>query len=131
MTRPKSARTGKKPGNAPGQNWREGVYKFDDVKKAEYLRLLREGGRRHQSARQVGVTPMTVINHQAADPEFKRACEMAEMEALDEVESAIHMAAASGNVTACIFILQNRDPDRWKDMRFTEVKGKVEVDWQE
>lgn len=104
-------------GNKPGVTWRDGVYKFDDTKKAAYLELLRQGGRRHSSARAVGVTPQTVINHRESDPAFSDACDKAEMESDDDVESALRMAAVSGNVTAALAWLYSRRPERWKDMR--------------
>ena len=34
-----------------------------------------------------------------------------------EVENALYKTALSGNVTAQMFWLQNRKPDRWRDMR--------------
>lgn len=127
-----SAPKNKKIGNDPGENWREGVYKFDDIKKRAYLDLLRAGGRRHASARLVGVSPQTVINHMHQNPEFAEEVSRAEIEADDEIEDALRMAAISGNVTAALAWLYSRRPERWRDERHTEVKGKVEIehDWK-
>lgn len=92
-------------------------YKFTDKKKKEYLDLLRDGGRRHASARSVGISPWTAVNHMNEDEEFRNEVELAEMEANERVEDALFMAAESGNVTAIQVWLYNRAPDRWTDKR--------------
>jgi len=92
-------------------------YKFTDKKKKEYLDLLRDGGRRHASARSVGISPWTAVNHMNEDGEFRNEVELAEMEANERVEDALFMAAESGNVTAIQVWLYNRAPDRWTDKR--------------
>ena len=43
------------------------------------------------------------------------------------VEDALFANAAKGNVTAQIFFLQNRAPDRWQDKRHFEHDGKIEI----
>ena len=117
------ARNKREPqGNAPGTNWRTESYKFDDIKKAAYLELLRAGGRRHSSARAVGISPQTIINHRESDPDFRAACDKAEMEADDEVEDGLRMAAISGNVTAALAWLYSRQPQRWSDMRKQQIE---------
>src|SRR3990167_9737521 len=103
------------------------AYKFNAQRKGAYLELLRQGGRRHASARQVGVTPVTVWHHMKIDPEFEKAVHVAEMEADDEVEDALRMAAVSGNVTATLAWLYSRRPERWRDMRSI----KHELSWRE
>lgn len=102
-----------------------GIVKFDDKKKQAYLDLLQQGGRRHASARAVGITPQTVVNHMHADPTFAEAVSLAEMEADDEVEDALRTAAISGNVTAALAWLYSRRPERWQDMR--HIKHSLET----
>lgn len=115
MSRPKTIGVKDAPPNK--------VLKFDARKKEEYLELLRAGGRRHASARAIRIDPGTVVNHRREDPDFDAACELAEMEADDEVEDALRMAAISGNVTAALAWLYSRRPERWKDERRHEVSG--------
>lgn len=103
-----------------GVHWR-----FSEPKRERYLELLREGGRRHQSARDVGVQPSTVARFAREHPEFALAIDEAEMEANQIVEDALFQAATSGNVVACQVWLYNRDPDRWMDMRRIGVNAQV------
>jgi len=81
------------------------------------LELLREGSRRGTAAHAVGVTRQTVSEHKKRDPEFAALADDAEMDANEEVEDALYMAATSGNVVAAQVWLYNRWPDRWKDKR--------------
>ena len=90
-------------------------YKFTEERKGAYLDLLRQGGRRHASARAVGISPWTVVNRMNDDPKFAVAVEKAEMEANEVVENALYAAALSGNVVAIQVWLYNRTPERWKD----------------
>ena len=101
--------------------------KFDSNKKAAYIALLEAGGRRHVSARAVGVTPQTVVNHMHSDPAFAEAVSLSEMEADDGVEDALRMAAISGNVTAALAWLYSRRPERWQDMRRVKVDASAEL----
>lgn len=97
-------------------------YKFTDEKKAEYIRLLSEGGRRHASAKAVGVTPPTVNAHMKDSPDFAMAVANAEIEANEIVENALFTQATKGNVTAIQVWLYNRANDRWVDKRHSEQK---------
>lgn len=97
------------------------VEKFDAEKKAQYVTLLRDGGRRMASARAVGVDPRTVEKHMHKYPDFAVEVSRAEMEANQQVESALYRAALAGNVTACQVWLYNRDSERWKDQRNVKV----------
>jgi hypothetical protein len=91
--------------------------RFTTLKKAEYLQKLRAGFRRGTAATAVGVTRWTVNEAKKGDQRFAAACVAAEAEGCELVEDALVMAARSGNVTAMIFYLTNRAPDRWQDRR--------------
>jgi hypothetical protein len=97
--------------------------KFDAIKKEEYLNLLRNGGRRHVSARTVGIDPTTVLDHMNKYPEFADSVSRAEMEANEMVEDALYQAAVAGHVTACQVWLYNRIPQNWADKRNIKVQG--------
>ena len=46
------------------------------------------------------------------------------------VEDALYKAAVEGNVTAQIFWLKNRAPDRWRDRYEQNVAGDIKVKFQ-
>ena len=108
-----------------------GVYKFDDIKRAAYLDALREGCGKAQAAAKVGVHRSTVHNHRTRDPEFADEESRAELEAVGEVESALFMAAISGNPTAMQVFLYNRAPDQWADKRQAQIRHSGQIDSKE
>jgi hypothetical protein len=122
---PSQEKPKRKRGNRPGENQRAGLYKFDTKKKAAYLKLLEAGGRRHASARSIKIHPSTVALHMKSDPEFANQVFWAEMEADDEVEDALRMAAISGNVTAAFGWLYSRRPERWSDTRHVKFDSEA------
>ena len=71
--------------------------KFDRAKKDEYLGLLREGIRRGQAARQVGVDRVTVQRHMQRYPTFAEEVSQAEMLANEEVENALYPESTEGH----------------------------------
>lgn len=105
----------------------ERAYKFTTRKRQEYLKLLSEGSRRVAAAEAVGVKRQTVSNHIAADPEFAAAVDEAEMAANQIVEYGLFQSAQAGNVSACVFWLTNRDPDRWQDRRNLGINGSLNL----
>lgn len=54
-------------------------------------------------------------------PEFSEALKKGKSKGLLEVTSAQFRSATSGNVTAQIFYLKNRDPENWRDRH--EISG--------
>ena len=44
-----------------------------------------------------------------------------------EVENALHKSALEGNVTAQIFWLKNRKPDKWRDKQDIKIDGESKV----
>ncbi len=113
-------------------------YKFDEVKREEYLKLLRLGEPRFIAAGKVGLDSKTPDRYGKRYPMFAEAVSRAEMEGSNHrntsVENALYEAATSGNVTAIQVWLYNRSPDRWADRRNISLTGKeggpvqVEVD---
>lgn len=109
---------------------KRGPYKFTDEVRDEYLDQLRNGSRRMTAARNIGLDPSTPRNYAREHPEFADQVRESELESYEQVEDALFMAASSGNVTACIFYLTNRQPDRWQDRRVpkVEMSGSVKVE---
>lgn len=108
-----------KPGKA-GEVHRN---KFDNIKKDEYLALLREGHTRGLAASLVGVHRATVSIHMKKDRRFAKAVSEAESDAVGKIENALFEAAKSGNVTAIQVYLYNRDSERWSDRRSIRLGG--------
>ncbi len=61
------------------------------------------------------------------DLEFAALVEAAEMPVHEAVESALLKSAISGNVTAQIFYLCNRQPDRWTHVNQVHVDNRTQV----
>lgn len=56
-------------------------------------------------------------------PEVEEAIEFVLESRIAIVEDALYKRAVEGNVTAQIFWLCNRAPDRWKNIQHVEAKG--------
>lgn len=97
-------------------------YKFDDLKKAMYLNLIRQGVRRIRAAEYVGVSYATVQEHFLRFPEFLEAVSEAEMFRVDMVEEALYETAIAGNVVAQQVVLFNRRPEEWADQRMMRAR---------
>ena len=125
-----------KPNHNNNRNSKEDIkpYKFDAIKKKNYLEHISNGHTRAHAATLVGVHRSTVVDHMRVNKEFADAVSDAEGDALGKVVNALHEAAVSGNVTAIQVFLYNRDPVNWKDKRNIQLGGldggpvKVEVD---
>jgi hypothetical protein len=91
-------------------------YKFNEKTREDFLSLLRCGNSRKSALDAVGITRHTLRNHMLADSDFAKAVEDAETDAVDMVEDALFDKCSRGNVTAIIFFLANRRPDRWQNV---------------
>lgn len=96
---------------------------FSKRKQKAYLELLSKGNRRMAAARAIGMDPRTVRRHAAKYSAFRDARDDAEMGALEMVEDTIYRRAQEGHVGAGIFILCNRDPKKWRDVKAIEMSG--------
>tara|TARA_R110002020_G_scaffold323100_6_gene538880 strand:+ start:1307 stop:1801 length:495 start_codon:yes stop_codon:yes gene_type:complete len=94
-----------------------GVRAFRGDKRKEYLQHLRNGMGRKQAARASGVGIRTVQRYVNQNPDWESERDEAESEAIELVENALFNTAVEGNVSAGIFFLTNRSPDRWTDKR--------------
>jgi len=92
-------------------------YRFGPKRRTAYLEHLAQGMSRAEAAEAVGVSRRTAQRAATAEPDFAAAIDDAEMAATGLVESALVLAAVSGNVVASRFWLCNRRPDRWRDER--------------
>ena len=90
---------------------------FTPDKQAEYLSHLAGNIRPSKAAELVNVNYQTVREYRKKDPAFVAAEAEAEAQGTEAVEDALYNLAVGGHMTAIMFVLQNRQPDRWKDMR--------------
>ena len=102
-------------------------YKFDEVKRDAYLKLLEAGEPRGLAANKVGLDSRTPVRYQDKDAAFARAVSEAEITGASyrdsNVVNSLYEAAQSGNVTAIQVWLYNRRPGDWKDKRNVAVTG--------
>ena len=66
-------------------------------------------------AAKMGVSVSTVYDWMNKNPEIAAAIKKGRDKSIDMVENALFKSAISGNVTAMIFYLKNRAPERYKD----------------
>ena len=102
-------------------------YKFTAPRKAIMLKLISEGKTRSAAMESLGLVRQTLTMAMKRDPEFAALVEAAEMPVHEAVESALLKSALSGNVTAQIFYLCNRQPERWQHVNQVRVDTKIDV----
>lgn len=66
-------------------------------------------------AAMMGVCVTTVYDWMNKNPEIAAAIKKGRDKSIDMVENALFNSAINGNVTAMIFYLKNRAPERYKD----------------
>lgn len=92
------------------------IRKLDKYKKEQFIQLLKMGNTLTMAAKGIGVAPDTVLDERKRDKRFDERVKDARYNyQVTLVEDALYTAAMGGNVTAQIFFLKNRAPDRWGD----------------
>lgn len=81
----------------------------------QFLMSLRDGKRRHSTARKLGVSPSLVAKFLELNPAFARAVQMAEEEYIELVETALYDAALNKEPWAVKEVLTKRNAKRWGD----------------
>ena len=66
-------------------------------------------------AAKIGISVTTVYDWMNKNPEIAAAIKKGRDKSIDMVENALFKSAINGNVTAMIFYLKNRAPERYKD----------------
>ena len=85
----------------------------------------RDGLIDEQIAEKIGINPATLYDWKKKYPEISEALKRGK-EVIDyEVENALLLKALCGDVTAQIFWLKNRRPDKWRD-KPAEPSGDIE-----
>jgi len=98
-------------------------------KEQAMLKSLAMGASRTAAHKAAGVSHSTLYNWLKDSPEFKAAVEEAEGRAIQSVAHGLYMTAitpgVTGQVTACIFFLKNKDPENWRDVYDQRHSGTV------
>ena len=89
-----------------------------------FIASLRRGSSIPEAASAVGVRRDTPHKLMKRDPKFAAKVELAELSAIRTVVNALWKKAKSGNVTAAIFFLCDRDRERWQHVNRVELTGK-------
>lgn len=99
-----------------------------DYKKVESLAA--QGLTKKQIAYCLGIGESTLYDKQKSDPEFLEAIKRGQAKGIGTVTNALFQSAKGGNITAQIFYLKNRQPDKWRDRRDHDhnVKGNITIE---
>ncbi len=93
------------------------------------ISLIRNGMGVVQAAKELMVSPSSIVHYSRAHPEFHAILAEARMAAIrlknENVEDALYQKAIDGDVSAVKFWLTNRSPSRWTDRRHIAYQGKV------
>ncbi|MDD5747899.1 MAG: hypothetical protein PHP64_02425 [Actinomycetota bacterium] len=96
-------------------------------------KAIENGCTKESACAKVGITPQTLCNWtnwgregREGYIEFFEAIKKAEEKAIAYYERQLKKCAEEGSITAIIFFLQNRAPERWKDKRAVEHSGRIE-----
>lgn len=86
----------------------------------------RDGLTDEQIARNMGINPATLYEWKRKYPKIAESLKRSKDVADRQVENALFKNAISGNITAQIFWLKNRKPDKWRDKQ--EYEDKTAID---
>lgn len=74
-----------------------------------------------QVAKEIGITRKTLYNWRKKSKTIENAVNIGKASVDQKVENALLQSALSGNVTAMIFWLKNRKPNKWRERQTQEV----------
>ena len=96
-----------------------GKSKFEEIK--EKFPLIegwaKDGLTDEQISRNLGISKVTFYKYKASCSELNELLKKSKEVVDYEVENALYKSAIDGNVSAMIFWLKNRRPDKWRDKR--------------
>jgi hypothetical protein len=95
------------------------------IDKAHYL--ASRGLTEKQIATSIGCCQDTLIEKKKQYSELSEAIKKGKMNGIADITNALYEKAMSGNVTAMIFFLKNRDPENWKDKQEIDQTNKITV----
>lgn len=74
-----------------------------------------------QVAKEIGITRKTLYNWRKKSKTIENAVNIGKASVDQKVENALLQSALSGNVTAMIFWLKNRKPDKWRERQTQDI----------
>ena len=96
-----------------------GKSKFEEIK--EKFPLIegwaKDGLTDEQISKNLGISKVTFYKYKASCSELSELLKKSKEVVDYEVENALYKSAIGGNVSAMIFWLKNRRPDKWRDKR--------------
>lgn len=96
-----------------------GKSKFEEIK--EKFPLIegwaKDGLTDEQISKNLGISKVTFYKYKASCSELNELLKKSKEVVDYEVENALYKSAIGGNVSAMIFWLKNRRPDKWKDKK--------------
>lgn len=96
-----------------------GKSKFEEIK--EKFPLIegwaKDGLTDEQISKNLGISKVTFYKYKASCSELNELLKRSKEVVDYEVENALYKSAMSGNVSAMIFWLKNRRPDKWRDRK--------------
>jgi len=100
--------------------------KLTNRKKEQFLFLLAAGNTIVSICEALEIDPSTYRKERGVDKDFADNVDDVKTYRCTLVEDALYGTAMAGNVTAQIFFLCNRAPDKWQNVN--KVQAKVEAD---
>lgn len=104
---------------------RPSAYRSDYAEQARKLCEVFPATNQHL-AKFFKVSTVTICEWKNKHPEFLNAVGAGKENRDMHVENALYLKAISGDVSACMFWLKNRQPDKWRDRR--EFSGTIKTD---
>ncbi len=103
--------------------------KYEEWLEPDSLLLIsawaRDGLTDDQIANNMGISRSTLSEWKRKFPDISDALKKSKAVVDIEVENALYQAALDGNMTAIIFWLKNRKPEKWRDRQQVEMSGEV------
>lgn len=96
-----------------------------DLNKVEALAAL--GDTQEEIARSLGISSRTFDNRKRESAEFADAIKRGREKGITQIENVLFKAAREGNMTACIFYLKNRCPERWSERSHVDLSSSQPV----
>lgn len=116
-------RTGNKSPQSPPKKPRKRPTVVTAADKRRYCEALAVGLSHKAAAEAAGHPREVFARHRQADEDFAIACLNAYEAGTDTIEDLLRKSCLDGNVTAQIFALKNRRPDRWRDRHEVKHEG--------
>ena len=85
--------------------------------------VAEKGGTDKEIAESLGVSPRTFARWKETYPDLWRTLKESKDIADDLMEDSLYELGLAGNVTAQIFWLKNRRPERWRDVQRIDVNA--------